>query len=553
MEAAIAAMMAPVGRGHLELEASQRKRPNEKAGGDEGMVKRKRKKREGESEVVANLDASNRSGSSAMGASIFGKTLAGANFVLKVDNMGKAVVVEMNEDGKIVSGSLFRLRSCFQAIMTLKIAATQGSLNQLNLSALTDALRGSSKLQHLMKLRDKLKNALKYPFKSTTTLKVHALIDSLYMELLPLAAVAAHTNGVQKGVLPDPAAYLASALHGQLNGEEEMFGKETNRVQAYLQLRQVEAKHLQLSRVIAEVVELEGLSSMTSDHTMRGTCPIGSTTLRQWQDSSRDRVCHWSAFACPDNEALQLFISFCEAVEAKNVVELGAGTGYWARLIRKYSKTVKLRATDALPPRGQGIEEMRKMNGYHGCFAPWTHIETLAAKKAGTIRCDVLLLVYPPPSDPMAMHALQSTKSPYCIYVGEFRGDTADAAFEIELFSQYICVKVKALPCWTNTADRISFWVKKGVSDWASVGLGEFTPTTPLSCAGCGKDLVPAVLEGRGLYRDRLTRCIFACKEGCAREESTCKAVEKEATLRHLEEVHKLDMAFNERWAVVKY
>ena len=101
-----------------------------------------------------------------------------------------------------------------------------------------------------MKLRDKLKNALKYPFKSTTTLKVHALIDSLFMELLPLAAVAAHTNGVQKGVLPIlPPISHPPCMDSSM--ARKRCSKETNRVQAYLQLRQVEAKHLQLSRVIA--------------------------------------------------------------------------------------------------------------------------------------------------------------------------------------------------------------------------------------------------------------------------------------------------------------
>ena len=61
----------------------------------------------------------------------------------------------------------------------------------------------------------------------------------------------------------------------------------------------------------------------------------------------------------------------------------------------------------------------------------------------------------------MALNALRSTKTPYLVYVREFRGDTADAAFEKELFSQYVCVKVKALPSWTNTADRMSFWIRK--------------------------------------------------------------------------------------------
>ena len=71
-----------------------------------------------------------------------------ANFVVAKDRKGQVVIVE---DIEPVEGALSesdsRLRLCFQAIMTLKIAAmSQASPTKLNISALTNALRGSSKV-----------------------------------------------------------------------------------------------------------------------------------------------------------------------------------------------------------------------------------------------------------------------------------------------------------------------------------------------------------------------------------------------------------------------
>ncbi len=549
MEAAIVAMTAPLRAPDVpKLQAPRKRQFDEPVG--------KRKKKKGESKKEDKCNSAARSLSSAQGALIFSRTLGGANFIVAEDSEGQGVVVEgIERVEEALTERSSRLRLCFRAIMTLKIVAmSQAGLPKLNLSALTNALRGSSWLQHLMDLRDRLKTALKCPHKSTATLAVHALLDALYMELLPLAV----SSKAVRGLLPDPGAYLACALQAQRSGEDELFAtlaKDSNRIYAYLQLRRMEAEHLHLAEVFSDVVQHEGLSVTKDDHTMRGTCPVGTPTIRQWQDSGRDRMCHWSAFACPDKESLSLIDRFCKAAQAKCVVELGAGTGYWARLLRKQSKNIRLLATDILPPRGQGMEHSKRMNEYHGCFAPWTHVESLAAEKASAMSCDVLMLVYPPPSTPMALNALRSTKALHLVYVGEFRGDTADSAFERELFSKYACVKVRALPCWTNTADRISFWIRKKESVDAVTAFetqdDTFSLTTPLCCAGCGKDLVPSVVEGKGIYRDRLTRCIFACDDMCTQMDSSRKAVEKEATLRHLHEVHKGDLPFDKRWTLV--
>jgi hypothetical protein len=48
-----------------------------------------------------------------------------------------------------------------------------------------------------------------------------------------------------------------------------------------------------------------------------------------------------------------------------------------------------------------------------------------------------------------------------------------------------------------------------------------------------------------------LTRCIYACDDMCTQMDSSRKAVEKEATLRHLHEVHKGDLPFDKRWTLV--
>ena len=331
----------------------------------------------------------------AIGYRMFSKSLEEAQFSMN-DNEGQPFIKDLSS-----ASDKFRIRECFAEVMSLKCSlrglgqAPTSRINEFKLKRLTDILHSNKKLKHLMEVCNDLKKTIagitkRVQLEGTIVLKCHALIDKLYMELLPLAASLAGVEGRgqrQGGEqrisismaeecpyrLPDPAAYLACSLGKQGAKKDEM-----NRILAYLELREEEAQEMNLRRAFMESMKEEGgLSPSTFDDTMRGSCPMGTSTMRLWQDACRDRVCHWSAFAVPDREALALIRDFSTSVNGEGrILELGAGTGYWARLLR--NEGVKITPTDILPPRGKGMEV--KMNGYHGCFAPWTHVHWRRSK-----------------------------------------------------------------------------------------------------------------------------------------------------------------------------
>ena len=121
-------------------------------------------------------------------------------------------------------------------------------------------------------------------------------------------------------------------------------------------------------------------------------------------DACRDRVAVWSAFACPNTEALDALRVF--SGDCAGVVEVGAGLGYWGRLLNAHG--VNTLAYD-LTPTARGILEgkdkgnrggrRRVYNEYHGPFPPWGN--DVHPGEAGVVAEQhpdrVLLLCYPPP------------------------------------------------------------------------------------------------------------------------------------------------------------
>lgn len=104
---------------------------------------------------------------------------------------------------------------------------------------------------------------------------------------------------------------------------------------ALLRLRErncAQATWLELA-VQARVSEWGGhfpLTPSADEATMRGRDPLLAWPVRQRCDSLRDWCARVMAFAVPNRAALD---SVVRHVAAGGVLELGAGTGYWARAL----------------------------------------------------------------------------------------------------------------------------------------------------------------------------------------------------------------------------
>jgi hypothetical protein len=138
------------------------------------------------------------------------------------------------------------------------------------------------------------------------------------------------------------------------------------------------------------------------------------------------------AWAVPTPEALDAVT----AVSPRGVVDVGAGTGYWAHLLRR--RGVDTLAYDAVP-----VDDAAAHNGHHtlpgsGAAAP-PFARVLRAGAADAARAHperTLLLCWPPPEGEdagpqagrtMALDALAAYAGSTLIYVGEDDG-AADAA-----------------------------------------------------------------------------------------------------------------------------
>ena len=399
-------------------------------------------------------------------------------------------------------------------------------------------------------------------------LQLMASLDSIYGELL----VAAIDNGIS---LPDPRLYLeslcgqtdncvvsgASAKSGSSNGSAASDSHIKNPLLRYLELRSIEAEALNIQQLSKSAADLEGLGPGPNEGTMRGTDPLSCSTVRAWWHAVRFRVAAWSAFACPNDQAINALRAFSKGC---GLIEMGAGVGYWALLLRNAG--IDVLAYDKLPPSssssssGKVTVKQVASNEYHGRFDAWS--EVLFGDAAA--RCDtnrVLLLCYPPPNDPMAVRTLRGYTGCLVAYVGETQGDTGTLDFELLLASDWNLTQAPIkLPNFGNTCYSLTLWTRKEKSrksnsngkcldndndnekSHGKEGGGESTATSSSSsllcwtmrCAEC--DALPQNTTRQATFflRDRLTRAVWVCSEECARGSSARTSVRREMQLRHI-------------------
>ena len=162
--------------------------------------------------------------------------------------------------------------------------------------------------------------------------------------------------------------------------------------------------------------------SITDSYTRRGDC------------------CREYAWAVPTDEAIQ------KIVEYSPVVELGAGTGYWAHLVSQAGGDI-LRYDKAQPLD----------NVDWGYTKAWCGLRLGGPSKAKKHSDRTLLLVWPPYDNPFAADCLKAYKGSTVIFVGEGEGGcTGDDEFFEILQSSYIKIEEVGIPQWGGIHDYMS-------------------------------------------------------------------------------------------------
>ncbi|EER03117.1 hypothetical protein Pmar_PMAR023229 [Perkinsus marinus ATCC 50983] len=217
-----------------------------------------------------------------------------------------------------------------------------------------------------------------------------------------------------------------------------------------------------------------------------------SKILSDWVDSTRDYMCHIYAYATPTESALELLSSFVPG----GVVEVGSGTGYWAKLLR--DRNVKVLALDKNPPDHQA-------NAYHGRCRPHTEVKKNAAdlQSLSAEEYPKLMLCYPPPQEHMAAEAIGNFKGDYVYHIGEWFGDTGTLAMQKALGQGFRMIRREPLPNWPSTSYEMTIWKRRSNKD---DDKGE-NALPAVACSHCGR---------KAQVRCRVTCEIAYCnKEEC--------------------------------------
>lgn len=170
------------------------------------------------------------------------------------------------------------------------------------------------------------------------------------------------------------------------------------------------------------------------------------------------------AWAIPTLDAIQAIARYSP------ILEIGAGTGYWASILRAYG--VNIVAYDAAPPTTP-----QHNNPYHVGFAgdrsrpafvPGTTFTEVLEGDASVVArygaSRTLFLCWPPYDDPMAYDCLRAYQGSSVIYIGEGRGDgTGDDAFHALLEQEWHQTERVELPHWDGTHDKLTVWVRQAV------------------------------------------------------------------------------------------
>jgi hypothetical protein len=194
---------------------------------------------------------------------------------------------------------------------------------------------------------------------------------------------------------------------------------------------------------------------------MRDEDPPAPRLVMDWRRADRSWPCWLFAFAVPSMDALDLLAAHGP------YVEMGAGTGYWASLL--HERGVSVSAFDARPPsRGDSARRLvdsdeEARNEYHAGVPTYVPIskggpEQLARREWHE---HTLLMCYPPPRDRMALDSLRAFCGNRFAHVGEWLGDTGNAAFERELFQNWRLERRLALPCWGDTTEDLTLWRRR--------------------------------------------------------------------------------------------
>lgn len=159
----------------------------------------------------------------------------------------------------------------------------------------------------------------------------------------------------------------------------------------------------------------------------------------------RDEGIQEYAFAVPNQEALDTIARYGP------ILEMGAGTGYWAHLLRQMGVDVMACDQQVVADGGDNQFHFRR---------PWTAVVQAKAGPWLALHPDrTLLLVWPDYSSPFGRQCLDFFTGDRLIYVGEgYGGCTGDDAFHKRLNREWTECELVDIPQWDGVHDYLQVY-----------------------------------------------------------------------------------------------
>jgi len=170
----------------------------------------------------------------------------------------------------------------------------------------------------------------------------------------------------------------------------------------------------------------------------------------------RDKLVNLFAWAIPNEEAID------EIIKYSPIVEIGAGNGYWASLIKE--KGGEIDAYDKNPPKNDNADNINIDNVF---FTKTTIIHYPVQKGDESILKqdkynDYTLLLIWPPMDRTARRCLRYFKGKHVIYIGEDNGGcTANQSFFDSLYLNFNEIKEIKIPQYPYINDKLTIYERK--------------------------------------------------------------------------------------------
>lgn len=160
-------------------------------------------------------------------------------------------------------------------------------------------------------------------------------------------------------------------------------------------------------------------------------------------DVTRSDLTRKYGFAIPNRPALELVAS------CGPIVEMGAGTGYWAMLLRKMKVDVV------------AYDNFTGVKGY-GFSDIWTPIIKGSTGRLADHPDRTLLLSWPCYATRFASNCLRYYRGNRLVYIGESKGGcTGNDHFFGVLKEEWTLIKRQQIPCWPGIHDQVELYERK--------------------------------------------------------------------------------------------